>query len=252
MRLSRAATLAGFRLDHRAMIASTNDIALAQARAGDPGRLWVVADEQSGGRGRLGRAWRSPPGNLYASVLLIDPCPPARAAELGFVAGCALGAALGPALREAGHASLKWPNDLLIDGAKCAGLLLEAARLPDGRLACVAGFGVNCASHPAELPYRATNLAAARARPCDPASVFEALADELIAALALWRVDGFAAIRAAWLARAHAPGAPLRVTQGGVTREGRFKTIDARGRLVLQTNENDIFIDAGDVLSPAS
>ena len=122
------------------------DEARALALQGQATPLWLVADEQSGGRGRHGRSWVSPPGNLYATLLLPEPCAPAVAPELGFVAGTALHAAvslligLGPP-----RLALKWPNDLLLDGAKTAGLLLEGLHV-GGRFIVLIGFGVNISS----------------------------------------------------------------------------------------------------------
>ena len=104
-----------------------------------------IAGEQSAGRGRRGRTWISPRGNLYASALLIDPCPPAIAAQLGFVAGVALARA---AEDIGADARLKWPNDLVSRASKCAGLLVEGVSLPRNRLACVVGVGANCESAP--------------------------------------------------------------------------------------------------------
>ena len=119
-----------------------------RARSGDPGRLWIVASTQTKGRGRHGRVWSSPPGNLHASLLLIDPAPRHKVAELGFAVGVAALLGLREILTKDQSLAIKWPNDLLYGGAKLAGILLESAVLPDGRLACVAGIGVNCGWHP--------------------------------------------------------------------------------------------------------
>src|ERR1043166_8409052 len=112
-------------------VGSTNAEAFARARAGERGPLWITARRQTAGRGRRGRAWVSEPGTLYASLLLTDPAPPQRAAELSLVAALAVhdalaerAAVLGPRL------TLKWPNDVLCDGAKLAGILVEGEGLP--------------------------------------------------------------------------------------------------------------------------
>ena len=149
MRLSSAASRGGYRLEAFDRLGSTNDEAMARARAGDPGRLWIVAGEQGRGRGRHGRHWASPPGNLHASLLLVDPCPPALAPQLGFVAGLALHEAAAACGVAPGRLTLKWQNDLLLDGAKVAGILLEGAAGPGGGLAVVIGWGVNVAHRPA-------------------------------------------------------------------------------------------------------
>ncbi len=150
----------GWRVVRFGTVDSTNEEARRRAHAGDPGRLWIVADEQTAGRGRRGRAWVSPKGNLHASVLMIDPCAPAVASQLGFVAGVALARAA----RDLGatDTGLKWPNDLMYRGAKCAGILVEGIGLGAQRAACVAGIGVNCAYAPQDVGYATSCLSAGR------------------------------------------------------------------------------------------
>ncbi len=136
-------SLRGWRVVRYGAIDSTNEEARRRALGGDAGRLWIVADEQTAGRGRRGRVWISPKGNLHASALVIDPCPPVVAAQLGFVAGVALVRAA----RDLGatDVGLKWPNDLMSQGVKCAGILIEGIGLGGARSACAVGIGVNCA-----------------------------------------------------------------------------------------------------------
>lgn len=241
-----------FRRTRLGLVGSTNDEAMARARAGDPGRLWVLADAQSQGRGRSGRSWASPSGNLYASLLLVDPSPRQRAPELGFVAGTALAAALGDISGESGRLGIKWPNDLLLDGAKVAGILLESTDLPDGRLACVAGFGVNCVLHPTDTLYPATDLAAATGRRIEPEMVLDRLSAAMAHRLSVWnRGAGFAEIRAEWLTKAAGLGTRIAVRRPSSTIEGIFATIDEGGRLVLDTAEGPLRIEAGDVFLAA-
>ena len=241
-----------FRVERLGAVASTNDEAMARARAGDPGGLWIVADEQTGGRGRQGRVWASPPGNLYASLLLIDPAPPGRAPELGFVAGVALCEALRQVLGGDDRLAVKWPNDMLFDGAKLSGMLLEGALLPEGRFACVIGIGVNCASHPATTPYRATHLAEIGTTLSDPREVFDRLSAALARWLAVWDAGaGFADVRAKWLKFAAGLGCDIAVATPTQRLEGRFETIDAQGRLVLQTSSGRTTVEAGDVFLAA-
>jgi BirA family transcriptional regulator, biotin operon repressor / biotin---[acetyl-CoA-carboxylase] ligase len=128
-------------------IDSTNAEALRRAWAGERGPLWIVAERQSAGRGRRGRSWVSPPGNLHATLLVSDPAPAALVPQLGFVAGLALhdaAAAAAPPL--APRLALKWPNDLLCGGRKIAGILVEGEGDPVA--AAAIGFGVNCREHP--------------------------------------------------------------------------------------------------------
>lgn len=224
---------------------------MQRARSGDPGRLWIIAARQSGGRGRNGRVWTSEPGNLFASLLLIDPAPPARAAELGFVTSLALANALRQILRGDPALRIKWPNDILYHGAKLAGILLESITLPQG-FACVAGIGVNCASHPADTLYPATDLSAAAGRDIAPGEVFEALAAAMAQQLDVWmNGPGFLAIRAAWLALAAGIGAPVKVARPNETLEGVFQTIDEAGRLILLQATGERAIDAGDIFLAA-
>jgi BirA family biotin operon repressor/biotin-[acetyl-CoA-carboxylase] ligase len=263
LRLGASATEQGYRLETLGSVASTNDEAMARARAGDRGRLWIVAESQSGGRGRQGRTWVSPPGNLYASLLLVDPCENARAAELGFVAGVALAEAARAVLGAVEGLGLKWPNDLVRDGAKLSGMLLEAARMPDGVLATVVGIGVNCATHPGDLAYATTSLdellllSGGRRERQELRNTREAMFEHLSDALARWlkvwrRGENFAAIREAWLSNCAGLGRPIRVARADAIVEGTFRTIDATGRLIVATAQGDIAIDAGDVLLPGA
>ncbi len=134
----------------------------------------------------IGRQWVSPPGNLYASLLLIDPAPPPLSAQLGFVAGIALIGALRQIIGGDAPVKLKWPNDVLCGGAKLSGLLLEGASLSNGLFGCVVGFGVNCLSSPTDAPYPTASLKSIGAESCDRAALFAALSDHLVEALELW------------------------------------------------------------------
>jgi BirA family biotin operon repressor/biotin-[acetyl-CoA-carboxylase] ligase len=235
---------------HGALV-STNDEALKCAKSGDPGRLWITAATQSGGRGRNGRVWTSEPGNLFASLLLIDPAPPSRAPELGFVASLALASALRELLDGDPPLKIKWPNDILYNGAKLAGVLLESVALPRG-FACVAGIGVNCGSHPRGALYPATDLTAAAGRVIAPDIVLDALAKAMAHWLGVWsKGAGFAAIRAEWLACAAGIGGKVKVARPNETLEGVFETIDATGRLILRQESGERAIDAGDVFLAA-
>ena len=237
----------GWRVERFASLGSTNDEARRLALAGDPGRLWIIAHEQTQGRGRRGRAWTSPPGNLYASALLIDPSPTAIAAQIGFVAGVALRRALGD-LGASDELRLKWPNDLVWRGGKLAGLLVEGVALSDGRLACIVGIGVNCASAPAGLAYPTADLSKALGRPVDPEDLFAHLAPRFDETLTLWRRGAdFAAIRAQWLGHAAGLGSSIRIGGAQGFRQGIFETLDEQGRLVLRGASGLETIEAGDL-----
>jgi BirA family transcriptional regulator, biotin operon repressor / biotin---[acetyl-CoA-carboxylase] ligase len=249
---------AGYRLIALDATASTNDDALAAARRGDPGRLWVTARRQTAGRGRQGRSWVSPEGNLYASLLLIDPCEPLLAPQLGFVAGVALHETVSDVARGAApHLALKWPNDLLLGSAKVAGLLLEAHHLSEMRaFALVVGFGVNVSAAPDDTPYPATALRSA-APHLEIETLFSALAHAFAKRLEAWRsaaagapADRFTPIRREWMRRAAGLGEPVTVRLPSGERSGRFAGLDPVGRLKLQTASDLELIDAGDLYFP--
>jgi BirA family transcriptional regulator, biotin operon repressor / biotin---[acetyl-CoA-carboxylase] ligase len=233
MQLDPSVAAAGVRLVVHDTVGSTNAEALARARAGEAGPLWIVAARQTAGRGRHGRTWVSEPGNLYASLLLTDASPPACAPELSFVTALALHdalAELAPGL--APRLAFKWPNDLMIDRAKIAGILVEGET--GARVFAVAiGIGVNCARHPADVPYAATDLHALGVA-LAPATVFRSLSAAMARRLAQWdRGAGFAAVRRDWLARAGGIGEAIRVRTGNDHLEGIFVDLDPAGRLVV-------------------
>src|SRR5476649_1452208 len=156
--MNREATgLAGVRHITYETLGSTNAEALTLARAGERGPLWITASSQSAGRGRRGSAWASPLGNLYASLLLSEPSPQPLAPQLSFVAALALHDALCDCAPRLGpQFKLKWPNDLLLGPHKLAGILIEGESKPV--FAVVVGFGVNCANHPPDTAFPATDL----------------------------------------------------------------------------------------------
>jgi len=256
--LSPETESAGYRLVSLEATDSTNDDALKAARSGDPGQLWITAAEQLAGRGRHGRQWSSPQGNLYASLLLIDPCEIAAAPQLGFVAGLALHEAVEEVTGiGAPNLSLKWPNDLLLEGAKVSGLLLEGHRLAaDGPLAIVIGFGVNVAFAPTGTPYPAAALKTFR-----PDLTRDILLRSLAAAFArtfsAWRTssrmnasDPFGAIRRLWLERAAGVGQEVRLRLPSGEKKGVFEGLDRFGRLQLKSTDALELIDAGDLYFP--
>jgi BirA family biotin operon repressor/biotin-[acetyl-CoA-carboxylase] ligase len=244
VRLSPVAETAGYQILHRPDVISTMDEARALAQAGQAVPFWLVADQQTGGRGRQGRVWASPPGNFYATLFITDPCAQADAPKLGFVASLALhDAACALAPKIASRLQLKWPNDLLLGEAKCGGMLLEG-QMRQGRFEVMVGIGVNLVSSPTDTPYPAVWLGADIA----PAAVLEALSESWIARLAVFGSGaGFAAIRAAWLERAAFRGTrvTLRLPEGPVT--GTFEALDPDGRLILQQDAVKRIIDAGDL-----
>lgn len=262
--LAERARLSGYRLHAYASVGSTNGEALSAARAGDPGRLWVVSKEQTSGRGRRGTAWSTTNGNLAASCLWTLSGPPARLATLGFVAGLSLhdaladlvpdsaspATALGVGEKAGGSVrfELKWPNDVLANGAKLSGILLESETLPGGRNALVVGIGVNVVAAPSGLAYPTTSLAALGAN-CSAESLFEALSGHWCRYEELWDEGaGLPAIRSAWLDRAAALGEPVAVKVAGEVTRGTFETIDEECRLVVRTAAGSrMHVSAGEV-----
>jgi BirA family transcriptional regulator, biotin operon repressor / biotin---[acetyl-CoA-carboxylase] ligase len=246
MKLEPRATAAGVRLIAHEVLGSTNAEALHLARQGERGPLWITAKRQTAGRGRRGRAWTSPPGNLYASLLLTEPAATERWPQLSFVAALASHdsvVAVAPDLEPL--LTIKWPNDLLLAGAKVAGILIEAE---SGMSAVAVGVGVNCASHPADTDFPATDLAAAGAL-VSPAALFSALSVKMMGRLAQWNAgEGFSTIRADWLARAAGAGGSVRVRLAERELVGRFEALDEAGGLVLRLPDgNATTIAAGDV-----
>lgn len=242
----------GLAVTHFPEIGSTNAEALTRAAKGGE-EQWIVADRQMAGRGRRGRHWVSDPGNLYSSLLLYDPAPAHLSPQICFVAALALHDASRdclPALDDS-RLLLKWPNDLMLDGKKIAGILVEGASAGERR-AVVTGIGVNCAHHPDGTPYPVTDFASV-GFPLAPATLFERLAARMMDRLRQWRRgDGFADTRDAWAMRAHNIGQEVEVKTPERTIKGRFEEIDEDGALVLTLpGGHRELIRAGDVF-PAS
>jgi BirA family transcriptional regulator, biotin operon repressor / biotin---[acetyl-CoA-carboxylase] ligase len=230
-------------------IGSTNAEGLERARNGEHGPLWIAAKTQTGGRGRRGRAWISEPGNLYTSLLLTDPAPPAVLPGICFVAALALHDAVLDTTSGLAPASLKlkWPNDLLLDGKKIAGILVEGVSLGSSH-AAVIGFGVNCKHHPEGTEFPAANLADA-GFPVEPAALLALLAEAVNVRLKEWnRGVNFAAISKAWTLRAAGIGEAIEVRLPDRTIGGTFETLDSDGGLVLRRADGSReTIHAGDV-----
>ncbi len=241
--------LPGYRRIALGEVGSTNSFALECARAGQPGNLWVTAKRQLQGRGRRGRSWVSEEGNLYASLLLLDPAPKSRIGTLPLVAALAVYRTLKPILARTPQAlAIKWPNDVLVDGQKINGVLLESELMPDGRMAVVIGCGVNCVHHPENPDYPATDLATC-GFDVSAEQLFPVLAREMVSVLARWnRGMGFAAIREEWLSAANGVGAPVVVNLHNRQVRGVFEDIDSDGYLCLLTETGERHhISAGDL-----
>ncbi|KMO22011.1 biotin--[acetyl-CoA-carboxylase] ligase [Methylobacterium platani] len=253
--LDPAATAAGYRLEVHDSLGSTSTQALERARAGEPGPLWVVAREQTGGRGRRGKGWSWIPGNHAASLLWPVPAglAPDRVATLGFVAGLAVERALRRACGPGADGTipdfrLKWPNDVLLGGAKLCGILLELETLPGRGPVVAVGIGINVSGAPQGLPYATTSLAEAGFA-VDAPGLFRLLSAAWVEAERQWDEGrGFARIRDAWLAAAAGLDGPVRARTGARDLSGTFETIDEGGRLVVRLADGGrVAVSAGEV-----
>jgi BirA family transcriptional regulator, biotin operon repressor / biotin---[acetyl-CoA-carboxylase] ligase len=229
-------------IHHIATTHSTNDDMAALARDGAAEGAWLRADTQQGGRGRQGRTWVSPPGNVYASTLVRRMAGDPPAPTLALVAALALDELL-QAWLGADRLMIKWPNDLLADGAKISGILLEGV---DDTV--VVGIGVNLAHHPTDIDRPATSLAALGFAAPEPADFVEDLAASFAAWLARWRTEGLGMILARWQARAHPPGTPLRASAPEGDLEGLYEGLDPGGALRLKMPDGRLhLVHAGDI-----
>jgi BirA family transcriptional regulator, biotin operon repressor / biotin---[acetyl-CoA-carboxylase] ligase len=238
----------GYRLVCYDRVGSTNDEAKRLVRDGAAEGTVVWAREQTAGRGRLGHVWASPPGNLYLSLILRPDCPPRCAAQLGFVAALAVGNALGALLPALERLSYKWPNDVLVNGRKIAGILLESEMTkPDELAFLIIGVGINLASSPRLAEYPATSVNEESLGEVGSAAMLEEFCRHFYFWEKLWSEKGFAPIRAAWLAHAASHRELIRVRLNTGTLYGRFLDIDDLGALLLEDAGEQRRISAGEV-----
>ncbi|MGE0045795.1 MAG: biotin--[acetyl-CoA-carboxylase] ligase [Hyphomonadaceae bacterium] len=215
-----------------------------RADFGDYGPVWMIARRQTAGRGRRGRKWASPEGNLYATYLGRTTRAPAEIALLGFAAGVAIVETI-EAMGIEG-AQLKWPNDVFIKGAKASGILLDSGAIEGGAHWFALAFGVNIVSSPSGIDQETTSL-------MDHGAVLapKALLREIAPRIAAWAASleraGFAALRKAWLSRAYRLGEPIRVVVGEETVSGRMSGLSAHGELEIETPAGVRAISAGDI-----
>jgi len=239
---------AGYALREFAEIDSTNEEAKRLAATGERGSLWLRADRQTAGRGRRGRSWESPTGNLAATLLIVPGRPASECPQLSFAAGVAAAdAASGFAPRA--EIGLKWPNDVLANGKKLAGILLESASSGDSALNFLAiGVGMNLAHYPAGTEFPATALTALGVPPPAPAAALTQLAAHFAKWYDIWMSRGFLPIRDAWLARAGGLGTRIRARLTHEETSGVFEGIDESGALILREAPGRVrMIAAGEV-----
>jgi BirA family biotin operon repressor/biotin-[acetyl-CoA-carboxylase] ligase len=230
-----------YRLIRHQEIDSTNSEArrLAESGGAEPAPVWITALRQTAGRGRRGRSWETTQGNL-AATLLIRPVRPAYG-QLSFAASLAVADTVGH-FAPAASISLKWPNDVLANGRKVAGILLES-----GRDWLAVGIGVNLASHPEGTEFPAISLAALGALPPQPDQALARLAASFAHWYDRWMSEGFEPLRAAWLARACGLGAPIRARLPHEEHSGVFAGLNGDGALLLNQQGRMRVISAGEV-----
>lgn len=242
---------AAYRLERVESLPSTSDACIEQAKAGAPDGLAILAENQTAGRGSRGRIWACPPGNLYLSVLLRprNDAEGAGAGQWALLAGVVLIETLAQFAATPDGLRLKWPNDVLSDGAKLAGILVDAAMTANtGSDWLVVGVGANLASAPVIEGRQIAALVTPNGAPPQPAEVAEAF----LANLERWRgvlaSAGFSPIRDAWLSHAHPVGTPLSIKDALRIRTGVFAGLSVRGELLLSAGDTIHTISTGDVL----
>jgi BirA family transcriptional regulator, biotin operon repressor / biotin---[acetyl-CoA-carboxylase] ligase len=222
-------------------------------RAGSLARpTWILAGVQTAGRGRRARPWSSPEGNFHGTFVLKPTEPPETVALRSFAAALALRDAFVQLTDLPGSFTLKWPNDVLCNGGKIAGILLESQGLntPDATL-CI-GIGVNLIAAPDASLIEAgavppVSLLQQTGLKITPQAFLDALAPAYDRWERTFRAEGFAPLRAAWLEHAARLGQPIRARTGTETRDGTFETIDATGNLILRTPAGTLAIPAAEV-----
>lgn len=232
---------------HHETIGSTNDEAWRLAATGETGPLWITADEQTAGRGRRGREWVSPKGNLSASLLLEPRRPAAECAQLSFVSALAAADTIALFAPDA-DVKLKWPNDVLANGRKIAGILLESASSGGEPYFLAIGVGINLAHFPPDTEFPATSLAALGGKLPPTSETITQLAVHFAKWYEVWRGQGFAPVRDAWLSRAANLGGRIRARLTSGEMSGVFEGIDHTGALLLRESSNVLrTIAAGEV-----
>ena len=227
---------------------STSDEAKSLARSGAPHGTVVWAKSQSAGRGRNGRVWLSPEGNLYVSIVLWPKASVARTLEIGFVAAISVAETVEMLLPPRCLVALKWPNDVLVNGAKIAGILLECEPSDHAVPWVVLGIGINIAVAPENLSYPVTSLSLSGIGGIMPQEVLLILLTALTRWLTVWERSGFSPVRHAWLRRARRLERLIEVRFGEELILGRAVDLDCTGALIIETPERRRHIIAGEVM----
>lgn len=238
---------AGYGLIEFGEIDSTNEEARRLAAKGERGPLWIVADHQTAGRGRRGRKWESPTGNLAATLLLNPGKPASECAQISFVSALAVSDTIASFTPDV-EIKVKWPNDVLANGRKISGILLESASQGADPQFLIVGIGMNLKSHPPDTEFPATSLAGMGLSAPLPRHALLELAGPFAKWYDIWRAQGFAPIRDAWLARAAGLGTRIRARLTNEETVGIFEGIDETGALLLRETQDRVrIIAAGEV-----
>lgn len=241
----------GVRIEWLDEIDSTNEEARRRFKAGEIGPLWIAARRQTAGRGRRGRSWADLSRNLYCSGLYSLKCSPAEAAQLSFAAALAASDVCQQNL-PGKRVCVKWPNDVLVDGQKICGVLLESADVPGKVIQLVIGVGLNTTAAPDIPDYPATSLALLGAD-ISAATALDQLVTRFEHWRGVWANDGFGPIREAWMGRAHGVGQRCIARLSQETLEGVFTDLAADGSLKLAIADGSTrLISAGDVFFPGA
>ncbi|HEY2034141.1 MAG TPA: biotin--[acetyl-CoA-carboxylase] ligase [Rhizomicrobium sp.] len=238
----------GYELREFTEIDSTNEEARRLAATGERGPVWLRADRQTAGRGRRGRAWESPTGNLAATLLIAPGRPASECAQLSFVTAIAAADTVS-GFAPSSEIKVKWPNDVLANGKKLAGILLESASGSDGALTFLAiGLGMNLAHFPPDTEFPATSLAALGVSVPSASTALAQLAAHFAKWYDIWMTSGFPPIQDAWLARAAGLGTRIRARLTQEETSGVFEGIDGTGALILRESKDRVrTIAAGEV-----
>jgi BirA family biotin operon repressor/biotin-[acetyl-CoA-carboxylase] ligase len=239
--------LIAWRLEQFEELPSTSDFCAERAKSGETEGLAVFAAQQSAGRGSRGRTWLSPPGNVALSVLLRPQIAPSQSSMFPLLAGIATADAIKAALPAGPPPMLKWPNDVLLDGQKCAGLLIDATQSNNRIDWLIIGIGINLAYAP-EVPGRATTCLTAHGAETTAIALAQAVLDNLSSWLDTLANDGPEAIVAAWLSRAHPIGTHLEIKTAEKKTAGAFAGLSPTGELLLQVENRIETFRTGEIL----
>lgn len=231
-------------------LSSTQEQARFMAEEGYPDGTIILTKEQIMGKGRMGRRWVSEPGNLYMTYISRPDCSASKAAEMSFVSCIAAGDGMRRFLaRSSQELNYKWPNDLMLNKQKVGGVLLETVgKDPEKLDAVLIGVGINLQNTPESANYPVTSFLQ-EGMDVSIDQALQVVAENLQAAIEMWRLQGFSPIRNRWLEHVYGMGEVITVKQGNKTFQGRMQGIDDSGALIISSKIGATdYITAGDVL----